>query len=321
MRARLFVVLLLGGLGLLTACGGWFGKGARGLLRDDQLGPLVELVPVGPAWLVQARPRLLAEQQAALSLWRALVSEERERALADRTGIDPRAIEELVGFELPENGYVLLVRGPFDATEVVIRAGERLALRDVMTDQPLTRREGLAGKGRYAYAALAEHTVLIAKEASPALIAQILARRAHPPEAGMLSGADARALLAEHAASPLALFSPNPLALEPGTNVALLFARERALAVSVRATHAALAVGIDLRGEFPPGAENNFRALAKSLASAQLGRALGLSRVPESMAIRVDQQGAYVTFALAAEELVAGVRMLFFDDLRVLFGS
>ena len=301
-------------------------------MRDEQLGPLVDLVPVGPAWLVQARPRLLADQQAALSLWRALVSEERERALTERTGIDPRAIEELVGFELPNGGYVLLVRGPFDAADVVIRAGERLALRDVMTDQPLTRREGLAGKGRYAYAALTEHTVLIAKEASPALVAKILARRngllearpgarEHAAEPGAMSGADARGLLAEHAASPLALFAPNPLALEPGTNVALLFARERALAVSVRATHTTLAVGIDLRGEFPPGAENNFRALAKSLASAQLGRALGLSRVPESMAIRADRQGAFVTFALVADELVAGVRMLFFDDLRALFGA
>ncbi|MDB4977322.1 MAG: hypothetical protein JWN48_5663 [Myxococcaceae bacterium] len=318
MRARLVVGVLVG-LSALCACGGRFGRD-RGAVGDEQLGALVELVPKGPSWLVQARPRALAEQASTLSLWRALVTEERERALAERTGIDPLAIEELAGFELP-GGYVLLLRGPFDAAAVVARAGERLALRDVVTDRPVVRREGLAGQGRYAYAALAEHTVLVAKEAPPLLIAQILARCRDRSGEGALSGADARSLLAEHATSPLVLFAPKPLALEPGTNVALLFSRERAMAVSIHPTQAVLPVGIDLRGEFPIGAENNFRALAKSLASAQLGRALGLSRVPENMAIRVDQQGAYVTFALVSDELLAGVRMLFLDDLRSLFGS
>ena len=66
---------------------------------------------------------------------------------------------------------------------------------------------------------------------------------------------------------------------------------------------------------------SNLRALARSLASAELGRAFGLSRVPETMAIRVDDQGALITFALDARELIAGVRMLFFDDMRQLFGA
>jgi hypothetical protein len=305
--------------GVLSACGARQQPGTQSL--DDGRLALVELVPEGPSWLVQARPRQLAEQPAALSLWRALVSEERERALTERTGVDPLRIEELVAFELPGHGYVMLLRGPFDAASVVKRAGERLAVPDVTTDRPLLRREGLAGQGRYAFAALAQHTVLVGKEAPPALVGQIIARVAQRSEPGALASPEARALQAEHADSPLVVFAPRPLALEPGTNVALLFSRELAMAVSVRPTHAALAVGIDLRGEFPPGAENNFRALARSLASAQLGRALGLSRVPESMAIRVDQQGAFVTFALVAEELLAGVRMLFFDDLRVLFGA
>lgn len=321
MRACLIWVLLLLLVGALSACAGGLGKGAHGALDEEQLGPLVDLLPAGPAYVVRARPKLLAQQDAAMSLWRAVVSAEREQALSERTGIDPRSLEELVAIELPSSGYVLLVRGPFDAASVVVKAGDRLALRDVITDTPVTRREGLAGQGRYAYAALSEHSVLIAKEAPPALVAQILARRTHRAEDGALSGPDSRALLAEHAKSPLVLFAPKPLALDRGTQVSLLFARERALAVSVQPTHAALAIGIDLRGEFPPGAENNFRALARSLATAQLGRALGLSRVPESMAIRADQQGAFVTFALVAAELVAGVRMLFFDDLRALFGA
>ena len=304
---------------LLAACGGRFGRGGDGARSDRQ--PLVELIPEGPRWLIQARPRLLAEQDAARMLWRTLVSEERERAFAERTGVDPLQVDELVAIELPPSGYLLLVRGPFDAGDVVRRAGDRLAVADVRTDQPLVRREGLAGQGRYAYAALAEHTLLVARDAPPQLVAGVLARNAAHDKPGALDNADASALYAEHAASPLVLFAPRPLALEPGTNVALLFARERALAVSVRPTHTTLATGIDMRGEFPPGAENNFRALARSLSSAQLGRALGLSRVPDNMAIRVDAQGTLVTFAIEASDLVAGLRMLFFDDLKQLFGS
>jgi hypothetical protein len=316
MHARLLSLLLCT---LCLGCGGKFGRGAQAFEHDRE--PLISLIPRGPRWIVQARPRLLGEQEAARVLWRTLVTEEREQAFVERTGVDPMRVEELVAIELPPSGYLLLVRGPFSATSVVERAGERLAIVDVRAEAPIVRREGLAGQGRYAYAALGESALLVAKDAPPQLVAEVLARLASRDTAGALEGADARALYTEHAQSPLVLFAPEPLALEPGSNVALLFARERALAVSARPTHAAVAVAIDMRGEFPPGAENNFRALARSLASAQLGRALGLSRVPDTMAVRVDAQGTFVTFALEATELTAGLRMLFFDDLKQLFGS
>ncbi len=306
---------------LVAACGSSFWRRDRGALRDDELGPLVDLVPPGPAWLIQARPRALAEQEAARALWRSVVSEQSEQKFAERTGVDPLQVDELVAFELPPNGYVLLVRGPFDARTVVRRAGERLAVRDVDVDKPVVRREGPAGQGRYAYAALAEHTLSVAKDAPPELVAAMLKRRSDRKTAGVLDEPDARSLYAEHAATPFAVFAPTPLKFEPGTDVSILFARERALAVTVVPTHSVLPISIDLRGEFPPGAEHNLRALAKSLASAELGRAFGLSRVPDTMAIRVDAQGALVTFALDARELIAGVRMMFFDDMRQIFGG
>lgn len=288
---------------------------------DDALGPLIELVPAGPEVVLAARPQQLATQEGALSLYRALVTEERERVFAERTGVDPLLVEELVAYELPPNGYVLMVRGDFDARRVVERAGERLAVTDVTSEQPVVRREGLAGQGRYAYAALSRRALLVARDAPPQLIAAILARREQRQGDGVLTPPDARALYAEHAAAPLLLLAPEPLALEPGSNVALLFARQRALAVVVQPLGRALGIGIDLRGEFPPGAEQNFRALARSLAASSLGRALGLSRVPENMAVRVDEDGAFITFALDAGDLVAGVRMMFYADMRELFGT
>jgi hypothetical protein len=310
---------------LLLACGGAQRRGRAD--EDLRLGSLLPLVPKGPSWAIQARPRTLSEQQAALSLWRALVSEDRERAFAERTGVAPLQVDEAVACELPPHGYLILARGPFDADDVVERAGKRIAVPDVNSDAPIKRREGLAGEGRYAYAALSPHAILVAKDAPPQWVAQLLARRS-----AILTGAPIAAdspglvdgvgpLLAEHAAEPLLLVAPLPLQFEPGTGVSILFAREQSLALTVRPTHEALAVALDLRGEFPPGAENNFRALARSLSSTQLGRALGFSRVPETMAIRVDDQGAMVTFALVARDLVAGVRMMFFDDLRTMFGN
>jgi len=315
MPLRLLLLLCLA----LPACGG--AQRARRGLSDEQLGSLIDLVPPGPAWVIQARPRMLAEQEAARTLWRSLVTEERERAFAERTGVDPLTVEELVVIELPPSGYMLLVRGPFDAAEVVRRAGERLAMRDVESEEPVLRREGLAGQGRFAYAALAPRSLLVARDAPPQLVAQVLARRLDKQVPRALGTPDAQSLYAEHGADPFVLVAPEKLALEPGTGVALLFARERALAVSVRPTQVVLPVAIDLRGEFPPGAEQNFRALARSLAGAQLGRALGLSQVPERMAVRLDERGAVVTFALEAKALVAGLRMLFFDDMRTLFSA
>ncbi|MET0282988.1 MAG: hypothetical protein ABW352_00900 [Polyangiales bacterium] len=309
---------------IVVACGGAQRRGRAD--EDQRLGSLLPLVPAGPSWVIQARPRALAEQQASLALWRTLVTEEREHSFQERTGVAPLQVDEAVACELPPHGWLMLARGPFDADDVVERAGKRLGVPDVTSDEPLKRREGLAGEGRYAYAALSPHALLVAKDAPPDWLAKLLARRAavlegraNPAVPGLVD--DVGPLLAEHAAEPLLLVAPKPLQFEPGTGVSLLFAREQAMALTVRPTHEALAVTIDMRGEFPPGAENNLRALARSLSGAQLGRALGFSRVPETMAIRVDDQGAEVTFALVARELVAGVRMMFFDDLRTILGN
>lgn len=315
MHARALLLLLCA---LLCSCAGRARRDHAS--RDENLGPLIELVPKGPNVVLVARPHELARHEGPLSLYRALVTEERERAFIERTTIDPLAVEELVAFELSPNGYVVLVRGPFSARAAVQRSGERLALHDVVTDEPVMRREGLSGQGRYAYAALSDRALLVARDAPPALIAAILARRERREEPGVLAPPDAASLYRDHARQPLLVLSPEPLALEPGSNVSLLFARERALATTMSPTGRVLAVGIDMRGEFPNGAEHNFRALARSLGSASLGRALGLSRVAETMAIRVDAQGAFVTFAIDAHDLLAGVRMLFYDDMRELFG-
>jgi hypothetical protein len=101
--------------------------------------------------------------------------------------------------------------------------------------------------------------------------------------------------------------------------VGVLLAEQRALAIGVTPTANELQVIVDLRGELPPGAEVNLRTWARNIGATDLGRVLGLSRVSEEMAIRVDASGALVRFRVHASDLISGVRLLFFDEMRRIF--
>jgi hypothetical protein len=283
------------------------------------VGPLKQLVPPGIPLVLFARPNQLSHERSALALWRAVVEEERERAFIERTGVDPLAVEEVVFFEVPPSGYVLLARGPFAADAVVESAGKRIAVPDVSTDQPIVRREGLRGDGRYAYAALDTHAMLAAKDASPELVAQILARREDLKSPRVFDAPDARSLETDFASSPLVLFQLEPLTFEPGTPIGLLFSRQRALALSVRPTANTLAIVVDLRGDFPPGAEHNFRNLVRSMGQAPLGSALGLAHMAEIMGVRVDERGVLLTASMDVHELLAALKLLFVEEMRELF--
>jgi hypothetical protein len=269
--------------------------------------------------VLTATPARLARAPAARALWRAVVPEAREQAFAKRTGVEPLQVEELVVIDLEGEGYLMLARGPFEAAEVVRRLGQGLAIVDVSVDTPRVRREGLRGQGRYAYAALDHHGLLVARDAPPELVASVLQRAdgklAHGAFASPLSADLRRA----HGVAPLVVYNLSPLSLPSGTGAALLLSREKALAVAVVPGAELLSVSVDLRGELPPGAEANLRTWARSVGGSDLGRVLGLGEVADQMAIRVDESGALVTFQLDAEALLSGVRFLFFDEMRVLF--
>ena len=56
-------------------------------------------------------------------------------------------------------------------------------------------------------------------------------------------------------------------------------AGERALAASATPEGGSLRIDVKLRGDFPPGAEQNFERLALSVAQSPLGQLLGLGDV------------------------------------------
>jgi hypothetical protein len=285
---------------------------------ESHVGPLLELLPPGPSPIAYVRPRELFAHEEARLLWSTLVEPDDERAFAERTGVDPRKLEELTVFEVGKGGYLLLARGPFLAKDVVLRAAERLAMRDVAADEPVLRREGLTGSARYAYAALDAHAVLVAKNAPPTLVAAILARRTDRSLPHAFKAPEADALYRSYAGAPCALFAPRPLELELGSGAALLLAEERALAATARPQPGAFRIEVDLRGAFPAGAEHNFRALVLSVAQSPLGQVLGLSDVEQTLEVQSAATGVRIAFPWPAQRLAHGLRTLFLDDLRSL---
>ncbi len=311
--------LLLIALTLCFACATKPAPAAVRATPETHVGPLSHLVTPGASLVLVAQPKLLAESAAMRSLWRSMVFEDREREFVARTGVEPFEVTELVVLEVPPAGYVLMARGPFIADEVVRRAGARIAVLDVTSDAPVVRREGLRGDGRYAYVALDTHAMLAAKDTPPELIGEILLRARDPKAPSAFDASDAHALESAHAGAPLMVFQLAPIPFQPGTPIALLFARQRALAVAVRPSGTQLAISVDLRGEFPPGAEQNFRTLVSSIGKEPLGASLGLSAVAQTMGVRLDEQGVLLTASLESAAIEGTLKLMFAREIRELF--
>lgn len=298
----------------LVACGGAKPKPEA----EKSAGPLIELLPPGPSPIVAARPRALFQHDVVRMLWSTLVSPEDERSFIERTQVDPRTLEELVVFELPRAGYVLLARGPFSARAVIERAASHFSIPDVAVDAPVFRREGVTGIARYAYAELDPHAFLVAKNAPPALVATILARLGNPKLPRAFELGDPAAAYQDVRGHNCILLAPRPLDLPPGSGAALLLAEERVLSATAEPEPGALRVDVRLRGDFPLGAEQNFERLVLSVAHAPLGQMLGLGEVEQELKIARTAWGVQIEFRWPAQRLALGLRALFLEDLRSL---
>jgi hypothetical protein len=158
----------------------------------------------------------------------------------------------------------------------------------------------------------------VAKSAAPTLVAEVLARRTDRALPHGFQAPEAEALYRSYAGASVALFAPRPLELELGSGAALLLAEERALAATARPQSGAFGIAIDLRGEFPTGAEHNFRMLALNVAQSPLGHVLGLADLERSLVVQRAATGVQLTFEWPAQRLAHGLRTLFLDDLRSL---
>ncbi len=286
--------------------------------QPRSLGALVTLTPADSTLLEVARPAELFASDATRRVVSAVLPPEQLDSFAERTGVDPRELTELVFAETPA-GRVVLARGPFDAAFAVREAGERMAPIESSAERPV-RRVGLLGERRVDLAAL-DDGVVSWVEGTPQLAAAVLAAARRPPERREhpLRGTLLRDLRRGAGRAPLVVYAPQPLGLPLDSGVGVLLARERALAATMRPTDAgALDVGADMRGEFPPGAQDNFRALARSLAESDLGAALGARDALHTLRITAEETRVALHAELDPGLLASGLRALFVAELREL---
>ncbi|GAB5547464.1 MAG: hypothetical protein SangKO_072240 [Sandaracinaceae bacterium] len=219
------------------------------------------------------------------------------------------------------DGHVVIGRGQLDAPFAVREAGDRMAPLESSVDEPMVRRVGFLGSGRVDLASPADDT-LIWIDGPPQRAAGVLASalRAEAQRRHALEAVTLRELRATRADAPLAAYAPRPLGLPRDTGVGLLLARQTALAADLRPDESGtLRIALELRGEFPPGAEDNFRAprlLDRGVRPRR--RARRERRAPD--APYRDRGGAGLPARLPREReiLAAGLRTLFVAEMREL---
>jgi hypothetical protein len=279
-------------------------------------------VPADSTLVVLARPRELLRAASTRTVVSAIFSSQQLERFAARTGVDPRELDELAVAVHPE-GRVILARGPIDAPFAVREAGERMAPLESSTDQPFVRRAGFLGVGRVDVAALSGDTLLWI-DGTPQLAAAVLTaargradRREHP-----FSLASVDALREAFVDAPFVLIAPHPLDLPRDTPIGMLLAREEAMAVAASPSEGeSLRIGAELRGEFPPAAEDNFRTLAASIAESDLGAAVGARDALPSLRVSTEDGRVAMTAEVGASTLATGLRAVLLAEMPELLDA
>lgn len=299
-------------------------------------GPLAALLPGGAASVIIARPDELA-REPAVRTWvdRVLTAEALER-IEIRTGIHPSELTELVRADYGEGRVLWLVRGAHDP-EALVRAAEmRMSTVDEAAEEPL-RRSGFIGTRRRTWAVLAGDSLLVAGGHAEAEVAAILgaARRAERPrsavagapedQAWVVDGlpqpttggyflANTNALYQAHRASPFLLLMPESLGLPIETGIGMLLARQEQLAATLDPEGDDLRLKVTLTGEFPPGAEGNFRQLFGNVAGSDLGHALGLSAARDTFSVQEQEGAIRAEVRWPSSGLVRGMELLVAEE-------
>lgn len=258
-------------------------------------------------------------QPALAAVVSGLISADRFDAFRAHNGIDPRTLEALAYAEYQDEagrplGTVLAIRGPFNARVAVGEMAHRMIPVESESDAPYFRRGGVyAGARRDAIAIDQDTLVLVSgapRLASEAL--DIAAPRALTGEGDALLGA---------LNAPVVVLFPQPLGLPLGSDLALLLARERALAVGVTGQGAdRVALRAEARGEFPPGIEDNLRTLVTSLAATDLGHQLGINELQSSLELALTPTGVFASGDVSSATLVRGLRALLVAEIPEIVG-
>ncbi|MFK7989236.1 MAG: hypothetical protein AB8I08_24670 [Sandaracinaceae bacterium] len=286
------------------------------------LGALETLAPAASTTVLVLSPSSLLADPASASVVSALFPDARLERFRVRTGVDPRTLEALVLILHPE-GRAVIARGPIDASLAVMEAGARMAPLESSQDEPFPRRAGFLGSRRIELAAPSAN-VVVWVDGTPALSSALLhaaaldeSERDHPFER-----ADLSEIQEELGSAPLLLFSPHPLGLPLDQGIGMLLARERALGLAMQPVGAdRLQVRAAMRGEFPPGATENFAQLGHSMAASELGGALGLREALPTYEVVAAEDHVAASVEVSVSRLALGLRAILVAPIEELLDA
>jgi hypothetical protein len=262
---------------------------------------------------------------AIRQVFEAVVASELVESFELRTGVDPRELTEIVAAEYDREGFVVFARGPYPARDVVRAAEMRMSTVEARQDEPFFRRLGYLGTDLRDIVAIGDDVVMVSGGA-PDVVAAVLtrARTGAWPEGrrAALDAADVGRLASSYTDAPLALYVPDPLELPEGFGASLLLARQRSMAATLVAEdEVTLGVTVELVGEFPEGAEANFRTMVESMGRSPLGAALGISEASETLSVQVDEESIVLRARVASATVATGLRVLFVAQLEELLSG
>lgn len=257
-------------------------------------------MPSGASSVVSIAPATIFASEVLRPVVEQVVSTERLEAFRARHGVDLRSLERLViaTYEPtgPEHETTLyLARGPFHAQVVVAEIGNRMSPLESRDSHPLERRAGVYRMRRMELLALGPTSVAL-HDGPPALSGRLVAA-VHAPRGEL--DVQAPLVLMHHGRPDL-----------PLTGLGILLARLEHTMVSLDARGSQLRIHAALDGEFPPGAEENFRALVTSLAQSDLGQALGMREVERTLVVQASPTSVTLEASVNPGTVAAGLRAL-----------
>ncbi len=279
------------------------------------------VLPEGASLIVMVRPRELFEAEPTALMIHGLVPDTQLESIRVQHGIDLRTLERLAfaEYEAGEaSGRVIVLQGPFRAEVAVAEIAHRMVPLESSSVGPPRRAGGVMHGTRMDAIALGEHTLVLVV-GPPELSARVMRTvdgSAPPAIAGPVQQAIAR-----HS-EPLVAIRPVPLDLPPGGAVSLLLAEEESMLIALAPFGSgSVHVAVEIEGEFPVGADANFRQLIVSIAQSTMGTALGLRSALESLAVDATPAGVTLRADFDAHELARGLSLLFRAEIAEALGD
>jgi hypothetical protein len=283
------------------------------------LAPACDLAPsAGLSWLVEAKPRTIAEMPDLIPAIAVVVPEARfARYVATHGGVDPRQVQDLC-IARYRDATLTIARTPLDPARVETAFSERLTRPGGRTvevpNPPVVRIWGEAtGEAQQLVVLGREAVVLEEGRAGPARAATAFAlgklKRAVPA----LGGAALKQVASLVGDAPLRVFAPGPFEGEMAKGLGGLLRASTAVGASARLAGppARIAVRLVLTGAWgqeAPAAGERLAAAVHVVSESGMGHLFGLHQPLDAPRVSTTEDALVVDATLDGAALAKGLR-------------